>query len=469
MSKRAAVVVLVLCTLAAACGTRVTEETASTATSLIERPISQAASDGGPTDGVATDVDGGATADAGAGGATTGGGGTGGTTGGTSDTGGTTGGTTGGADGGGTGSARGPASGEPIVLGAVGTKSGIVGAALAGGFRGLTVWERWVNANGGVQGRPVKVIQIDDAADPGKHATAVRRLILEERVTAFIGNIAPFTFSAGVPLLEDHGVAAIGGDGGDGAWFRSPAAFPINGQTVSRSRPAAKWALANLPQRKAAVLFVSEAEAPSVLAGNFADEWRRGGGQVVMNAGVSLATPDFTGEVVEAKNRGADIMFVLLEKAACNRFMDATRRQQYKPVIIAPACTVQNSLDHRDIATGLVYSAHSAKPVLAGRSPAEDEAIAAGKRFDPSLPLDGAFMFGWLAGKLFEAAMAQPGAQVSPAGVIEALHRLPATTLGGLTPEQAWPPGNHPEGRCGWISRFDGQRFVLQTPEYLCG
>jgi hypothetical protein len=78
-------------------------------------------------------------------------------------------------------------------------------------------------------------------------------------------------------------------------------------------------------------------------------------------------------------------------------------------------------------------------------------------------------MFGWLAGKLFEAAMAQPGAEVSPAGVVAALNRLPATTLGGLTPKQAWPAGNHPEGRCGWISKFDGQRFVLQTPEYLCG
>lgn len=467
MSRRAVVVVLVLCTLAAACGTRVTEET-TTATSLLERPISGSGGEGGATDGVAADVDGNVGVDpadgtTGSGDATTGG--DGGTTGSGSTT---AGGGTEGADGGGTGPTPGPASGEPIVLGAVGTKSGLVGAALAGGFRGLTVWERWVNANGGVQGRPVKVIQIDDAADPGKHATAVRRLILEERVTAFIGNIAPFTFSAGVPLLEQHGVPAIGGDGGDGAWFRSPLAFPINGQTVSRSRPAARWALANLPQRKAAVLFVSEADAPRVLAENFVSEWTKGGGEVVMHAGVSLATPDFTGEVVEAKNRGADILFIVLEKSACNRFLDATRRQQYKPVIIAPACVLQNALDHRAETTGLLYASHAAKPVLAGRSPAEDEVIAAVKRFDPTLAPDGAFMFGWLAGKLFEAALAQPGATVSPAGLVEALNRLPATDLGGLTPSQAWPPGNHPEGRCGLISRFDGERFVLQTPRFLC-
>ncbi|HJR27066.1 MAG TPA: ABC transporter substrate-binding protein, partial [Acidimicrobiales bacterium] len=383
-------------------------------------------------------------------------------------TGGTTGGATGGTTGGTTGGGVRPASGEPILLGAVGTKSGIVGAALEGGFRGLTVWERWVNANGGIQGRPVRVIQVDDAADPGKHASAIRRLIVEEHVVAFIGNIAPFTFSAGAPILEDAGVPAIGGEGADRAWFSSPLAFPINGQNIARSRPAAKWALANLSQRKAAVIFVSEADAPAQLAQHFVDEWRKGGGQVLMNSGVSLATPDFTGEVVQAKNSGADIMFVLLEKAACNRFMDAMRRQAYRPIIIAPACVLQNAVDHKDVMTGNLYAAHAAKPVLAGRSPAEDEVLAAVRRFDPRLPPDGAFMFGWLAGKLFEAAMGQSGTTLTPQGIVAALHRLPATGLGGLTPAQAWPPGPHAEGRCGMISRFNGERFVLLTPDFVC-
>ena len=454
MTRRTVLVVVALCLVVAACGTRVTEESTSTATSLVERRVSVAGDGGelGATDGSTT----GGTGSSDTGGST--GSGTGGTGGGT---GGSTGGSTGG------GAVR-AASGTPIVLGAVGTKSGLVGSALENGFRGLAVWERWVNANGGIQGRPVRVIQVDDAADPAKHAAAVRRLILEEGVVAFIGNIAPFTFSAGLPLLEDAGIPAIGGDGGDGAWFRSPIAFPINGQTVSRSRPGAKWALANLPQRRAAVLYVSEADAPRVLASNFVDEWGRGGGQIAMNAGVSLATPDFTGEVVEAKSSGADIMYLVLEKAACNRLFDAMRRQAYSPIIIAPACTVDNALGHKDLTTNRFIGVHAAKPVKGG-TPGEEEAIAAGRRFDPRLALDGAFMFGWLAGSLLEEALAQPGAEISPAGIIAALERLPATTLGGLTPSQSWPRGEHAEGRCGWISRFDGTQLVIQTPEPLCG
>lgn len=470
MRRRSVVVVITFCLAVAACGTRVTEVAGpgETATSLVERA---AVGDGtGEVDGgdAAPGTDGGGGAGDGTG-AVEVDGTSGGTTGsgapsGTSGTSGSGGSTTGGA-----GAPR-PASGEPILLGAVGTKSGLVGNALSGGFRGLSVWERWVNANGGVQGRPVKVIQVDDGGDPGKHAAAVRRLIREERVVAFIGNIAPFTMSAGVPLLEAAGVPALGGEGAEASWFRSPMAFPINGQTISRSRPGARWALANLPQRRAAVIYVSESDAPTVLAQNWADEWRRGGGQIVMNTGVSLATPDFTGEVIEAKNRGADIVFALLEQAACNRFFDAAERQAFTPVIIAPACTLANAQGHRAWATNRVYSVAAARSAFPGQlvTPGQEEAFAAGQRFDPKLTLDGAFMFGWLAGKLFQEAMAQPGAVLTAKGVVDALHRLPATTLGGLTPRQAWPPGPHAEGRCGLVSKFDGERFLLLTPDFLC-
>jgi branched-chain amino acid transport system substrate-binding protein len=361
-----------------------------------------------------------------------------------------------------------PASGEPIRLGAVGTRSGIIGAALANSWRGIFVWQEWVNAHGGIQGRPVQVIAADDGADPGRHAAAVRRLISEEGVVAFVGNFAPLTFSAGVPLLEQNGIAAIGGDGGEAAWFNSPMAFPVNGQGASRSRPAAKWVLANLTPRRAAVFYVNEAAAPRVIAENFVDEWQRGGGQVVVNAGVSLAQVDFTGEVLQAKNAGADIVYMVLEKSACNRFLDAARRQQYAPTWVAPACVLDNALDHRDFLTGLMYTAHSARPVQDGNSAAEDEIFDAVAQYDPTMPPDGAFMFAWLGGNVLEEALAQPGTEATPAGILDALHRLPATTLGGLTPAQSWPPGPHSEVGCGMVSRFDGERFVLQTPDFVC-
>jgi len=445
---RLLVVVLAGLVLAASCGTRVDTSVATTAgaTGTVA---------GGPTaSGAAVPANGAtATADGTA-----------------NDAGGTSGGTEAatGPGAAGTASATGPASGEPIVLGAVGTRSGIVGAALENSWRGLPVWEKSVNARGGIAGHPVKVIIADDGGDPGKHAAAVRQLITEDHVVAFIGNFAPLTFSAGVPTLESAGVAAIGGDSAEAGWFRSPMAFPINDSTLSRSRPAAKWGLANLPQRKAAVFYVSDIAAPKAIADEFTRVWQAGGGQVVVEAGVSIAQPDFTAEVIRAKSAGADLVFMVLERAACNRFFSAARRQQYSPVFMAPACTIDTALDNKDLTTNRLYGVSSARPLQRGHSPAEDEALDAAARYDPKMSPDGAFMFAWLGGKLLEAALAQPGTTPTAAGIIDALHRLPATTLGGLTPQESWPPGPHSELGCGIITRFDGTRFVPMTEDFLC-
>ena len=357
---------------------------------------------------------------------------------------------------------------DPIELGSVGTQSGIIGAALENAFRGLAVWQQWVNAHGGVQCRPVHIVFVDDAADPGKHAAAVRRLIRDDGVVAFIGNIAPFTFSAGAPILEQNQIPALGGEAADTGWFTSPVAFPINGQTISRSRPAAKWAIGHLPQRKAATIFVNEADAPSRIAANFADEWRKQGGEIVLEAGVSLVTPDFTSEVIEAKNRGAEVLFLVLEQSACTRWFNAQRRQRYEPIVLSTACTLDNARAAKDILAGKFYALHAARPVRGPDSPAQAEILDAIARYDPSLSPDGAFMFGWLAGLLFEQAMAQDGAELSGPGIIDALHRLPATDLGGLTPTEAWPPGPHPEGTCGMVSSFDGESLHLETPDFVC-
>jgi branched-chain amino acid transport system substrate-binding protein len=468
-------VVPVLAAVLTACGTRV-DEVATPQSFVVVGADGQLTPGGTGASGSAGAGIGGATG-AGSGGATgsggaagTGGSAVAGSTGAGAGAGATTGGSTGAgaaapAEG---AAAPGPASGDPIRLGAVGTRSGIIGAALENSWRGLFVWQEWVNANGGIQGRPVEVVAADDGADPGRHAAAVRRLISEEGVVAFVGNFAPLTFSAGVPLLEQAGIPAIGGDGGEAAWFSSPMAFPINGQTVSRARPAAKWALANLPERRAAVFYVNEAAAPRLIGENFADEWQRGGGEIALNAGVSLAQVDFTGEVIRARNAGADIVYLILEKSACNRFFDAARRQQYTPVWIAPACTRDNAVDHRDITAGRFYGVASARPVYRNSSPAEDEIWEAVARYDPDVPPDGAFLFAWLGGLLLEEALAQPGTEPTAAGIVDALHRLPATTLGGLTPTQSWPPGAHPEVGCGMISRFDGERFELLTPDFVC-
>lgn len=460
MPRRLAVVVLVALFTAGACGTRVPHPGTNGVAAGRE---GNAGGDGSTASGLEGDgstTGGSDGADAGTGGSGATGSGSG-ASGGAANAG-----RTGAAGAGAAGGGTAAASGEPIVIGAVGTRSGIVGSALAKSFRGLNVWQRWVNANGGLAGRPVRIVQADDGGDPGKHAAAVRRLILEERAVAFI-NVAPLTFSAGVPFLEQHGVPALGGDSAENGWFSSPNAFPISGQTFPRAIPLARWAFDNLPQRKAAIYYVNEAEAPRRLGEAFRDAWTAKGGQVVAFTGVSLAAPDFTGEVINARNAGADIVYLALEHAACNRFWDAARRQRFNPQWLSAACSVESIRAAKDLTTNHLFAGQSYRLAF-GPSPAQQEIKKAVDRYDPSLEEDAAFLFTWLSGKLLEAAVKGRTGRIGGAQIIEGLHGLRNETLGGMIPAQSWPPGPHPEGRCGNIAKFNGQTLEPAVSDFVC-
>ncbi len=70
------------------------------------------------------------------------------------------------------------------------------------------VYEQWVNANGGVAGRPLEVITCDNKGDPNEGANCARQAV-EESVVAVVGS---FTFDASriIPVLEEANIAWFG-------------------------------------------------------------------------------------------------------------------------------------------------------------------------------------------------------------------------------------------------------------------
>lgn len=105
----------------------------------------------------------------------------------------------GGGDGGGTAGTPGDgngnggqASGDPIKLGAIVPSTGPVAEWGQGNEAVLKMLEDEVNAEGGIEGRPLEIVIYDSGARPEEAANLVRRLADDEGVLAIIG---PFTSS----------------------------------------------------------------------------------------------------------------------------------------------------------------------------------------------------------------------------------------------------------------------------------
>jgi branched-chain amino acid transport system substrate-binding protein len=83
-------------------------------------------------------------------------------------------------------------------------------AALSSEVRqGASLYFDYVNANGGIQGRQIRIIALDDAYDPKKAAENTRTLIEKEKVLALFQFAGTPPALAALPMVEEYGVPFI--------------------------------------------------------------------------------------------------------------------------------------------------------------------------------------------------------------------------------------------------------------------
>ena len=74
---------------------------------------------------------------------------------------------------------------------------------------GASLYFDSVNASGGVRGRKIRVIALDDAYDAGRAAGNTRKLIEEEKVLALFQYAGTPPALAALPIAEEHGVPFV--------------------------------------------------------------------------------------------------------------------------------------------------------------------------------------------------------------------------------------------------------------------
>jgi branched-chain amino acid transport system substrate-binding protein len=95
--------------------------------------------------------------------------------------------------------------GEPIVVGSTLSLTGAFGATGAIHKVAGETFVRWINANGGLLGRPVQWRLLDDESDPAKVSALYERLISQDKVDLIMGPYATPNIVAAQAVAERHG------------------------------------------------------------------------------------------------------------------------------------------------------------------------------------------------------------------------------------------------------------------------
>ncbi|MEW6472834.1 MAG: ABC transporter substrate-binding protein [Actinomycetota bacterium] len=332
--------------------------------------------------------------------------------------------------------------GGEILLGSFGTASGPIGAQLAAIPVAIRAWVASVNARGGINGRPVRVIFGDDGGDPGKALAIARRMVEEDKVRALFATFGATTIQAVTPYVEQRQVPIIGAAGANPVEDQSPMVFnPQVGADLGVTRAFVTTLVAQSPARKVALLYCREAATCQNGAQRIKEYAPTKGVTVIYEQAISLAQPDYTAEMFSAQRAGAEAVFVYIDFASMIRIERSAHRQGWHPVFVGGVSINEDGFAKggSEVEGTLLSSAttpYATSPTLVDYR----EAVA---RYVPGGQLGGTGATAWVQGKLFERIGGLIKGDITPAALLDALYSLKDETLGGTVPPITFPKGAH--------------------------
>ena len=321
-----------------------------------------------------------------------------------------------------------------MVLGNIGSYSGPLATADAGAQDALQVWARYTNAHGGLNGHPVKVISEDDQSDPSVATNEINALIGQDHVLAFIGNLDPLTVYSTTSILQQDHIPSIGEAVSVDA---SPVLFPQGDDLRSLFRNVPKALRGAYPKlKKFGFLYCIElqtlcgAAQKTLTSGAVKDA----GLKLVYQGAISIVAPSYTAQCLDAKNAGAQVLFIMADSATVERVASSCNAQGYDPAYETGAYGLAKSEASDPLLNGL-FGPLGQFPWMLASTPGERAYVAAIRQFDPQLPLNTATTSEWTAGELVAAAGAHLPRNPTPEDFFKGLYALPANdSLGGTSP-----------------------------------
>ena len=204
-----------------------------------------------------------------------------------------------------------PPSGDAILLGVVASLTGSQATFGISTQRGVQMAIDEANAAGGVHGKQLAVRVYDSQGKPEEGASAVTRLIAQDKVVMVLGEVASSVSlamaekaqAAGVPMITPSSTNVQVTEKGPNI-FRVCFIDPFQGYV------AAKFARENLKATRAVVLQDNRSAYSMDLAQVFTRKFTEMGGKVLDTQTYSTGDTDYRGQITALKKQKPEVIYV---------------------------------------------------------------------------------------------------------------------------------------------------------------
>jgi len=343
---------------------------------------------------------------------------------------------------------------------------GVIGRAEAAYFKSI-------NDAGGINGRKLNLISLDDGYSPPKTVEQTRYLIEHERVAFIFGSVGTPTNAAIRSYLNDNKTPQLFIASG-AAIFADPRHFPWTMGSVpsyqTEARIFGKYIRDAKPDAKIGVLYQNDGFGKDYLIGLRDGLGSDHAGMVVREVSYEVAEPTIDSQVATLQGAGVDTLMI----AATSKAAAQTIRKAYDigwtPLRLAggPASSIAATLKPAGLekSKGLisvVFSKDPADPRWKDDPGYQEWAAFVAKSLTPADLIDYNAIVGWGAAKMLVQILKQCGDDLSRENIMRQAENLKDFELPMLLPgiKVNTSPDNFFPIRQMQLVRFNGERWEL--------
>ena len=329
-----------------------------------------------------------------------------------------------------------------------------------------------LNEQGGINGRKIEFLTLDDAYSPAKTVEQTRKLVEQEDVLAMFSSVGTAPNISVQKYLNAKRVPQIFVSSGATRW-NDPEHFPwtvgFNPTYELEGRLYAQYVLRTKPDAKIAVIAPNEDAGKDYVRG-----FRSGLGehvdQLVSETTYLTADPTIDSQMVTMRESGADVFFLEATPKFAAQALKKAASMGWKPLIILPSVSnsfsavlepggIENSIG---VVTGLYLK--DPNDVRWADDPALKDWLAWMKKYQPNASTGDLYnVQGYTAAQLMAAVLKNCGDNLSRDNVIKQAKSLNGLSLPMLLPgiKVHTDPKNVTPINQLQMARFDGKSWVL--------
>lgn len=324
---------------------------------------------------------------------------------------------------------------DTIVFGQAAVLQGPASALGLGMKAGLDAAFDEVNRKGGVHGRKVRLVSVDDGYEPSKSIAATRRLIEDEKVFALIGAVGTPTAVATQPLAAAAKMPFIGAFTGAG-FLRNPKLENVINIRASYDAETEAWVrhlTEDLKINSIAIFYQDDAYGRAGLSG-FEKAMKKRGLPIVAEGTYERNTIAVKTALLALRKAAPEAVVMVGAYQPSAEFIKLARKIEFNPVFVNISFVGASALAKAlgDQGAGVIVSQVVPFPWDASVKVIADYQAAIRAR-DPKAQPEFVSLEGYLVGRLAIAALERAGPEPSRAGLLRVIKESGPFDMGGLT------------------------------------